>query len=123
MIFAFLKIGRSNENGYSIVLPSLSIKFGARCAFDDGRMRRQGCMRLSSSIAQAKLFMRSPLTSIALGIFPYPQKIWPESITKACCRGMCVEAKEFLSGSNALDGENHEGSRGRRPRNGGPQSA
>jgi hypothetical protein len=42
MIFAFLMIGRSNENGYSIVLPALSIKFGARCAFDDGPMRFKG---------------------------------------------------------------------------------
>ena len=36
MIFAFLKTGHSYENGCSIVLPSLSIEFGARCAFDDG---------------------------------------------------------------------------------------
>jgi hypothetical protein len=38
-IFAVLKIGRSNENGYSIVLPSL---FGARCAFDNGPMGIKG---------------------------------------------------------------------------------
>ena len=41
-IFAVLKIGRSNENGYSIVLPSLSIEFGARCAFDNGPMGIKG---------------------------------------------------------------------------------
>jgi hypothetical protein len=41
-LFAFLKIGRSNENGYSIVLQSLSIEFGARCPFDDGPMRLKG---------------------------------------------------------------------------------
>jgi hypothetical protein len=42
MIFAVLKIGRSNENSYSIVLPSLSIEFGARCAFYDDPMLLKG---------------------------------------------------------------------------------
>jgi hypothetical protein len=42
MTFAALKIGRSNENRYSIVLPSLSIKFVARCTIDDDPMRIKG---------------------------------------------------------------------------------